>query len=248
MKNLLYILLFIPLLTQAQLPATPGHFTLGIKYNLYVGKFSSLPKFDTLDIIKSDTISNFKLPVKDTAVYYAVRFKGFVNVPVDGIYKFYTTSDDGTKLYIDSQLIVINDGQHDAIERFGNVNLKAGKHLIEVEYFQGWGYAVLDIEYEGPGIIKKPIPASELFTLVFKYPIYTPVPVIMWLSDTSTYSTGTFKSSTPFIKKKGFILYKIDDTDSLNTLIKFEYLDEKRLPLEKKYCVLLSKEINGVTK
>ena len=35
-----------------------------------------------------------------------------MKIPERGVYRFYTFSDDGSKLYIDGKLIVDNDGGH----------------------------------------------------------------------------------------------------------------------------------------
>ena len=34
------------------------------------------------------------------ADYFGFRYTGYIQVPVDGIYTFYTTSDDGSRLYV----------------------------------------------------------------------------------------------------------------------------------------------------
>jgi len=51
-----------------------------------------------------------------------VNFSGFIDVPADGQYTFYTSSDDGSKLYIDNQLVVNNDGEHSLRERSGQLD------------------------------------------------------------------------------------------------------------------------------
>ena len=43
---------------------------------------------------------------------FAMRWRGEITIPSDGDYSFRTTSDDGSMLFIDRQLVVDNDGLH----------------------------------------------------------------------------------------------------------------------------------------
>jgi len=62
-----------------------------------------------------------------------------INVASAGSYTFNTTSDDGSVLLIDGQEIVNNNQYQGATERSGSINLTAGLHTMEVQYFQGVG-------------------------------------------------------------------------------------------------------------
>ena len=90
-------------------------------------------------------------------------FFGYVDVPVDGLYTFFTTSDDGSSLYIDNILTVDNDGLHAAIEKSGIIGLKAGKHFIKGLYFQGPAGLTFTVSYQSNGIAKQTIPLSALY-------------------------------------------------------------------------------------
>jgi hypothetical protein len=92
---------------------------------------------------------------------YALHFSGHIRVPRDGVYTFYTTSDDGSRLLVGAQVVVDNDGLHGARQRSGAVALCAGWHPLTVTYFQRAGGAALQVQYSGPDIVKQPI-ASEL--------------------------------------------------------------------------------------
>lgn len=62
-------------------------------------------------------------------------FDGYIEIPADGIYSFYTYSDDGSMLRIGGRLAVDNDGLHSRTERSGQVALRRGMHPIEIRYF-----------------------------------------------------------------------------------------------------------------
>jgi len=96
---------------------------------------------------------------------YSLRFEGLVAVPANGEYTFYTSSDDGSRLYINGELVVRNDGMHGTEEQSGKVELLAGTHAITVTFYQGGGGAVVKAEWYGPGLRKDEIPAEALFHL-----------------------------------------------------------------------------------
>ena len=93
---------------------------------------------------------------------FGMIMQGFVNVPADGIYTFYTSSDDGSSLVIGNQIVVNNDGPHGAQERMGVIALKAGYHPILIRYFEAGGGESLKAMIEGPDMEKQVIPASML--------------------------------------------------------------------------------------
>src|SRR5262249_45509107 len=67
----------------------------------------------------------------------AARWTGFINVPTTGTVNLYTASDDGSRLFIDGTLVVENDFFQGNTFRGGSINLTAGLHAIDIEYFQG---------------------------------------------------------------------------------------------------------------
>ncbi len=96
---------------------------------------------------------------------FALRFTGTISVPRAGKYTFATTSDDGSRLYINDQLLVDNDGLHGMREQTGTVDLTAGKHKIVVTYFDNGGGDGLEVTWSGPRLRKQTIAADRLFLL-----------------------------------------------------------------------------------
>ena len=94
---------------------------------------------------------------------YAARWTGTIRIDNPGDVTFYTTSDEGSRLYIDGTLVVNNDGLHTSRERSGTVNLTAGWHDIRLEYFEDWGSANISLSYTPVGGTKQLIPASVLY-------------------------------------------------------------------------------------
>jgi hypothetical protein len=83
--------------------------------------------------------------------WFAIEYTGRFWIEKPGPYRFALTSDDGSKLYIDDQLVVDNDGIHPVDTKSGSVDLAGGIHKIRVQYFQGPRLQVaLVLEIAGP--------------------------------------------------------------------------------------------------
>ncbi|MBK8946097.1 MAG: alkaline phosphatase family protein [Ignavibacteriae bacterium] len=137
----------------------------GINYKYFIfDKLSYIPSLNNKQAIDSGITNQIRLiQSKLTKENFAVSFYGYINILENGTYKFYTNSDDGSKLYIDNKEIVDNDGDHGTKERSGTINLEKGMHEINVIYFQGGGGSWIDVLYKGPGIPKQIIPPDVLF-------------------------------------------------------------------------------------
>ena len=83
----------------------------------------------------------------ETAERYALKLSGYLNVPVDGMYEFALSSDDGSNLEVGERVVVNNDGLHGDEQRTGMIALRKGLHSIIVRYFQGGGGASLSLRY-----------------------------------------------------------------------------------------------------
>jgi Alpha-L-arabinofuranosidase len=135
----------------------------GVDYDYYEFDGSCLPTFKYLKPISSGTTDNFILPKMVSDVNFALKYAGFIKIPEDGLYTFYTASDDGSALLIDNKLVVNNDGEHAIVENSGNMLLNSGYHKIELLFFQAGGGMGLDASIQGPHLEKQIIPADILF-------------------------------------------------------------------------------------
>jgi len=83
--------------------------------------------------------------------WFAIDYSGRFWIEKPGQYRFALSSDDGSKLYIDDQMVVDNDGIHPVATKSGRVDLAGGIHKIRVQYFQGPRLQVaLVLEIAGP--------------------------------------------------------------------------------------------------
>jgi len=143
---------------------TPKNAVPGLQVAYYVGgDLSSALKLDAAAPAKMGTVSVIDLAFAEAKENFGLKFTGYIHVPKDGAYTFFTNSDDGTRLFIGKIEVVDNDGMHAPKEESGSINLKAGKHPIRLYFMQGGGGSALSVSYEGPGIAKSQIPSQALF-------------------------------------------------------------------------------------
>jgi mono/diheme cytochrome c family protein len=127
------------------------------KYAYYEGEWDKLPDFDKLKPKATGTGIAFELAYAKRGSNYAMRFEGLFSAEAAGGYTFTVSSDDGSRLLIDGKKVLDNDGIHPPQTKSGSVELIKGVHKIVVEFFQGGGEAVLDVEVEGRTLGRQPL-------------------------------------------------------------------------------------------
>ena len=142
----------------------------GASYAYYeVASISTLPDFTTLTPTATGHALTMDLTIPNRGVNFALTFDTYINITVPGVYTFFTTSDDGSALYIDgtdaAHMVVNNNFLQAPTERSGTINLTAGLHSLRVAFFQSGGGQDLEVRYQGPdgsGIAKQLIPSGIL--------------------------------------------------------------------------------------
>ncbi|WP_339707914.1 alkaline phosphatase family protein [uncultured Kriegella sp.] len=137
----------------------------GVRYTYYHGDdWKFLPVFENMKPLAHGTKYEFRIDeINKRDNQFGIQFKSTLEIITAGEYRFYLSSDDGSKLYINGALVVDNDGGHGTIERMGSISLEAGMHQITIDYHNQAGGAWLDAFYKGPGVPKQIIPANRLF-------------------------------------------------------------------------------------
>jgi len=110
---------------------------LSYRYYEFADDLEKLPDFGQLKPKKTgvqQTVNETECnhPKEDL---WGLVLEGFVDLDESRTYRFFTRSDDGSKLYIDGQLVVDNDGDHGAFWQYGDIILDKGKHALKIEYF-----------------------------------------------------------------------------------------------------------------
>ena len=94
---------------------------------------------------------------------FYVVWTGKIRIPADGAYTFVLESDDGSRLFIDGAQVVDNNGLHEMQESPGKVELKAGDHVIKVEFFDAEEDAGCILSWKSAKIEKQVVPEGVLF-------------------------------------------------------------------------------------
>jgi alpha-L-arabinofuranosidase len=135
----------------------------GLVYKYFEGSWQSLPNFDLLTPLKTGIMKGLAFPAGVAEDNFGLDFLGYIKIPSNGFYDFYLVSDDGSKLIIDGQIVVNNDGLHAAVEKKGTIFLSQGSHQIQTVYFQAGGQNSINVFIEGNGMKKQEIPENMLF-------------------------------------------------------------------------------------
>lgn len=138
----------------------------GLKYEYFTGNFQQVQDLEFSKPVNSGIlegkISSEKWKTKIER-YIGLKFDGYIFIPETGNYTFSTLSDDGSKLFIDNELVVNNDGIHWLNEAYGAVKLEKGFHKFNISYFDQVGGTVLNCFMQQEGKVKQEISASQLF-------------------------------------------------------------------------------------
>ena len=120
---------------------------------------------DTLNVSPRNYTTGFPTAKMASVVdNFAIRFRGKLAIETPGTYTFALNSDDGSKLYINRNLVVDNDGIHPPRYVQGNLELAAGMHHIEIHYFQGQPYQIaLQWFYQPPNGQEQIVPPEMIY-------------------------------------------------------------------------------------
>jgi hypothetical protein len=138
--------------------------TQGVNYTYYEGNFESTDELTSAKPIKQGVLKNFSIDEADSLDHFGFEFRTWIKIPEKTIYYFYTCSDDGSKLFIDGELIVDNDGSHATQYADSKaVALEAGYHELRLRYFEDYGGQTLEVGFLSKNMCKTKIPDDLLF-------------------------------------------------------------------------------------
>ncbi len=135
----------------------------GLRYSYYEGTWDSLPDYRKLTPAAEGIVPDFVFTPRNQEDLFSFVYSGYVLMPETSVYIFYTSSDDGSRLYIDDKLVADNDGLHGMGEKSGSIALSKGYHKIRVAYFERTGSDNLIVMVKGQRLPKQVLPKSWLF-------------------------------------------------------------------------------------
>ena len=93
--------------------------------------------------------------------HFSARWTGQVEALFSQTYTFYTSSDDGVRLWVNGQQVINNWTDHGPTENRGKIALAAGqKYDIRLEFYENGGGATATLSWSSASQPKQIIPAS----------------------------------------------------------------------------------------
>ncbi|WP_439697508.1 family 20 glycosylhydrolase [Mucilaginibacter sp. AW1-7] len=132
----------------------------GLACTYYKAYFKATTFMKDAKVDSTFTTDKIEVPATVKAPSFGITYKGYIDVPDDGIYSFYLTCDDGGVLKIGPNMVVNNDGNHSAQERSGQVALKMGAHPFQLDFIEGGGGFKLGLKYSVNGSVPQEVPAG----------------------------------------------------------------------------------------
>jgi predicted alpha/beta superfamily hydrolase len=112
----------------------------GLKYQYFEGAWDSIPDFSILKPVEKGVTENIDLNMTSRKDSFALHFEGYLHITEENMYNFWIMSDEGSELYLNNQLILSNDGPHDAeLPRVTVIPLSPGYYPVTLNYFEKAG-------------------------------------------------------------------------------------------------------------
>ncbi len=92
--------------------------------------------------------------------HWNIEFSGILKVDTASDYEFILTSDDGSALFVNGDLVINNDGLHGARTVKGDLKLPAGSHQINLLYFNYTGGHALKATLQPGGGVQQELAAA----------------------------------------------------------------------------------------
>lgn len=135
---------------------TPG-MASGLTYNYFQWSSGNMPGTNLQQLVQfnweqspqeTGVVANFDIGPRNQNDRFAFEFEGEIQIDVSGVHRFYTRSDEGSRLYINGTSVVNNDGTHSATTKSGTFNFPApGKYPIRVTFFENTSSQSLTVRY-----------------------------------------------------------------------------------------------------
>jgi uncharacterized repeat protein (TIGR03806 family) len=95
---------------------------------------------------------------------FTVRWTGQVQAPASETFTFFTTTDDGVRLWVNNVLLIDKWIDQAANQWSGSIALTAGvRYDVRMEYYENGGDAVARLEWSSPSTQRQVVPQSQLY-------------------------------------------------------------------------------------
>ncbi|MFY7995750.1 MAG: alpha-L-fucosidase [Sediminibacterium sp.] len=141
----------------------PANLQAGLRYQYFEADEIDMRALVSTPVKSSGVTATPSIAIKQRKDKFGFVFEGWIKVEKTSGYEFFTSSDDGSLLFIDGKEVVNNDGNHGAEEKSGRCILEKGYHSFRLQYFDSGGGNELKVSYQPFGENKRLIDAAVLF-------------------------------------------------------------------------------------
>ncbi len=179
--------------------------------------------FTNLKVTRTDATVNFNWgnASPDPSIgadTFSARWTGQVQAKYSETYNFYTTSDDGVRLWVNGQQIINKFVDQSPTENTGSIALVAGqKYDIKLEYFENAYSALSQLAWSSSSQTKEIIPQSQLYSSVSPNSDVTPPSATATAANLTTSSGNTYTFSVAYNDNTAINVNTIDSNDLLVT-------------------------------
>lgn len=143
-------------------PAATAETRAGLTCSYYKAFFKNTLAMAGKAADSTFTADSVVVPATVKAPSFGLQYRGYIDVPADGIYSFFLTCDDGGTLTVANKEVVNNDGLHSAIEKNGQIALRKGLQPLALDFIEGGGGFTLKLKYSVNGSAPQAVPAAWL--------------------------------------------------------------------------------------
>ncbi|MBP5566682.1 MAG: hypothetical protein J6X57_04240 [Bacteroidales bacterium] len=124
-----------------------------------------LPDFSTLgEPALQGVKANLDLEgIDDTKNHFCAVFETDLKVKTEEEYTFILTTDDGSRLYIDGEMLIESDGARGPVEEKAVKLLSKGTHAIKVEWFDYDKGQSIVFRYSSPSVPEREVDDTHLY-------------------------------------------------------------------------------------
>jgi YD repeat-containing protein len=132
-------------------------------------KYYDNTDFTAYKMTRSDPVINFDWgsgapSASMGADQFSVRWTGMVSPRFSQTYTFYTTTDDGVRLWVDRTLVIDKWIDQAQTQWSGEVTLEAGRlYDIRMEFYENFGGASAKLEWQSASQAREVVPQSRLY-------------------------------------------------------------------------------------
>ena len=145
-------------------PAVTVTTTTGLNWQAFEGSFPWVPDFPPISAVATGQCRGLDLSVRTRNDNIGLLYSGYLNVPSDGTYTLYLSTDGRAFLRVhEASLIDADFGYTGGTERSASIILKAGRHPIRLGYVRaGGGTPSLSLQWSSAAIAKQALPLTAL--------------------------------------------------------------------------------------